>query len=243
MILITRPKAEANKLLKELEAVGISSHVDSLSSISTNIKKISVKKNHAVLISSFRAAKIFSLSKTISKKVPLLIIGKVSERILIKAKFKNIIKTFRDSISLSNYLKKHKDTLFGVNHLAGIDHKTGTVSNSSTTNRIYALGIPLHKDEIYKTTFKKKLKQNTVKLIKSGNIKIAVVYSQQNARVLSNLMNDKKIQKNSKKIKYLCFSKQIGKIMESNGFKSFSPSKPYQKLLFKMIVKLSNKTF
>jgi len=242
MILITRPKAEANKLFQELKAVGISSHIDSLSSIATKRKKILVEKNHAVLISSPRAAKIFSLDQTVSKNIPLLIIGKVSEHILIKAKFKNIIKTFQDSISLSKYLKKNKDLLFGMNLLAGIDHKTGTVSNFSITNKIFNLGISLHKDEIYRTSFKKKLKDQTVKLIKSNRIKLVVIYSQQNARVLINLMNDKKIKKNSKKIKYLCLSKQIGKIIENNGFKSFNPSKPSQKLLFKMILKLSSKT-
>ncbi len=242
MILITRPKAEANKLFHELKAIGISSHIDSLSSIVTKRKKISVKKNHAVLISSPRAAKILSLSQTVSKNIPFLIIGKVSERVLIKAKFKNIIKTFQDSISLNNYLKKNKDSLFGVNLLAGIDHKTGTVTNFSIENKITTLGIPLHKDEVYKTSFKKKLKEQTIKLIKSDKIKLTVVYSQQNARVLINLMNDKKIIKNSKKIKYLCLSKQIGKIIESNGFESFNPSRPSQKLLFNMILKLSKKT-
>ena len=242
MILITRPKAEANELFQELKAVGISSHIDSLSSIVSKRKKISVKKNHAVLISSPRAAKIFSLSQNISKNVPLLIIGKVSEQMLIKAKFKNIIKTFQDSISLNNYLKENKDSLFGMNLLAGIDHKTGTVSNFSVTNKISTIGIQLHKDEIYKTSFKKKLKDQTVKLIKSDTIKLVVVYSQQNARVLINLMNDEKIRRNSKQIKYLCLSKQIAKIIENNGFESFNPSKPSQTLLFKMILKLSGKT-
>ena len=242
MILITRPKAEANKLSQELKAVGISSHIDSLSSIVTKRKKILVKKNHAVLISSPRAAKIFSLDQTVSKNVPLLIIGKVSERMLIKANFKNIIKTFQDSISLNNYLKKNKDSLFGMNLLAGIDHKTGSVANFSITNTISTIGIPFYRDEIYKTSFKKKLKDQTVKLIKSDRIKLIVVYSQQNARVLISLMNDQKIQKNSKKIKYLSLSKQIGKIIENNGLKSFNPSKPSQTLLFKMILKLSSKT-
>ena len=242
MILITRPKAEANELFQELKAVGISSHIDSLSSIVSKRKKISVKKNHAVLISSPRAAKIFSSSQTVSKNVPLLIIGKVSERMLIKAKFKNILKTFQDSISLNNYLKENKDTLFGINLLTGIDHKTGTVSNFSITNKISSIGIPFHKDEIYKISFKKKLKDQTVKLIKSNRIKLVVVYSQQNARVLINLMSNEKILKNSKQIKYLCLSKQIGKIIENNGFVSFNPSKPSQKLLFEMILKLSSKT-
>ena len=129
MILITRPKTEAKKLYQELKMLGINSHIDPLSAIVLIQKKIKIKKNYAVLISSLRAAKIFSLNNNVSKKVPLLIIGKVSEGLLIKANFKNIIKTFQDSISLINYLKRNKKMLFGNDKLSGIDHKTGTVSN------------------------------------------------------------------------------------------------------------------
>tara|TARA_Y100000768_G_scaffold249107_1_gene189114 strand:+ start:336 stop:1061 length:726 start_codon:yes stop_codon:yes gene_type:complete len=241
MILITRPKAEANKLFHELKAIGISSHVDSLSSISTKRKKILVKKNHAVLISSPRAARIFSSSK-LSKKVPLLIIGKVSEGLLIKANFKNVIKTLQDSVSLINYLKRNKKSFTDENMLNGIDHKTGNVSNLFMKKKIAALGIQFHEDIIYKTTFKKKLKDQTIKLIKSGSIKFVLVYSQENARVLIKLMNSKNIKKNSKNIKFICLSKQIAQIIKQNGFISFNPSRPSQTMIIKLILSLSVST-
>ncbi len=240
MILITRPKDEAKKLSKQLAAIGIASHIDSLSEIVKTRKKIIIKKNYVVLISSPRAAKIFSSSKKISKKVPLLIIGKVSETLLLKANFKNIIKTFQDSISLYNYLKRKKKSLFGNNLSIGIDHKTGTVSNKSLQEKITALGILFQKDEIYKTSFKKKLKDKTIKLVKSDTIKFAILYSQENARVLVELIKSLDIEKNSKKINYICLSKHIALIMKKNGFISVSPHRPSHSQLIKMISRLSS---
>ena len=238
MILITRPKAEAKKLCQELMLIGIPSHIDSLSAIVTKRKNIKVKKNYAILISSPRAAKIFSLSKGLSKNIPLLIIGKVSEGLLIKAKFKKIIKTFQDSNSLINFLKRKKGTLFGKELLRGIDHKTGNISNLKIEKKIRAIGICFQKDEIYKTSFKKKLKEKTIKLIKSDKIKAALVYSQENARILITLMNDQDLKESSKKIKYICLSRQIALIIEKNGFIAFNPSKPSQTLLKKLIFKV-----
>ena len=240
MILITRPKPEAKKLCQELSLIGAPSHIDSLSAIVTKRKKIKVKKNHAVLISSPRAAKIFSTSKSVSKKVPLLIIGKVSEGLLIRAKFQNIIKTFQDSTSLISHLKRNKKSIFGEALLTGIDHKTGTISNQSIQKKITALGIMFQKDEIYKTSFKKKLNDKTIKLLKSNSIKFAILYSQENARVLIELMNSAGIKQNSNKIHYVCLSKQIAKIMKNNGLTSCNPSKPSQSLLIKMIIRLLN---
>ena len=240
MILITRPKREAKKLRQELSLIGVPLHIDSLSEIVTKRKKIKVKKNHAVLISSPRAAKIFSLSKNVSKKVPLLIIGKVSEGLLIRAKFQNIIKTFQDSTSLISHLKRNKKSIFGESLLTGIDHKTGTISNQSIQKKITALGIMFQKDEIYKTSFKKKLNDKTIKLLKSNSIKFAILYSQENARVLIELMNSAGIKQNSNKIHYVCLSKQIAKIMKNNGLTSCSPSKPSQSLLIKMVIRLLN---
>ena len=240
MILITRPKAEAKKLSKQLASIGIASHIDSLSEIAPTRKKITIKKNYVVLISSPRAAKIFSSYNKIPKNVPLLIIGKVSESLLINANFKNIIKTFQDSISLSNYLQRKKKSLFGNNRLTGIDHKTGTVSNKSLQEKITALGILFHKDEIYKTSFKKKLKDKTIKLVKSDKIKFAILYSQENARVLLELIKSLDIEKNSKKINYICLSKQIAQIMKNNGFTSCSPHRPSQPQLIKMISSLTD---
>lgn len=240
MILITRPKTEAKKLYQELKMLGINSHIDSLSAIVSIQKKIKIKKNYAVLISSLRAAKIFSLNNNVSKKVPLLIIGKVSEGLLIKANFKNIIKTFQDSISLINYLKRNKKMLFGNDKLSGIDHKTGTVSNLIIQKKINALGIQFNKDEIYKTYFKKSFREKTKKLIKSDIIKLALVYSQENARLLTYLMNSKDMENSSKKIIYVSMSKEIAKIIKNNGFRSYYPSKPTQVLLLKKIIELLN---
>ena len=238
MILITRPKPEANKLKKKIEDLGHRVHIDSLSKI-TNLKtQIKINSKNIFLISSKRAAKIFIKNFIRHKSVPLLVVGNSSYQILLSAGFSKILYVAKDSNGILKYIKKELLNL-KIKYRDRLIYLTGSVSNKDFIDKLTVCGLSFEKEIIYKTVFKKSLGHATKNLLKKGKISICLLYSQQSARQLCALIEQSLLFKKCENIQFITLSKNITQLMKSNGYMNVRHAKsPSEASLIDLIKKL-----
>ena len=231
MILITRPRIEANKLKNIIEDLGYKVHIESLSRILFFDFVENLDSKAIILISSQRAAKIFIENYNGSKKLPLIVIGNISFQKLTMAGFTNILNKSKDSYHILKYIKKNLP-LLKRKYGNKLIYLTGSVSNKGFVDNLKDLGINFEIKIIYKTAFKKTLSQSTIDLLNKNKINVCLLYSQKNAQHLCELIRKKNLSKKLKNVLILTLSKKISDVMKKNGYFLVKHSKyPSQKSL------------
>ncbi len=223
MILITRPIKEAKKLKSLLDTYGYKSHINSLSSITQINKKINFTKGYVILVTSLRATKIIIKSKLIHKEKKFIVIGASSRDTLNNSGFKNILYHAKSSKELVDFLKTNFKKIYKENKLKGIEYFTGSITTQSIIKDLKGcINLPIKKKVVYDTTFIKSFRPSTKKLFKSKKIKICLLFSEQNAKQLLNLIQKEKLSECSKDIKFLTLSPSISSIIKKAGYKKVS---------------------
>ena len=239
MILITRPKPEANKLKKIIEDLGYTAHIDSLSKIinpkinhNLNFKKI-------ILISSQRAAKGFICKHAAPLNVPIIVIGNVSYRIIKSAGYSKILYKAQDSNQLLKYLSR--DFHFLKKKYRGrLLYLTGSVSNQKFINKLNEFGYKVEKKIVYKTIFKTSFNYSTVQLLKNKKINVCLIYSQKNAEQFSKIVINGNLFNKCKNLLILTLGRNITQVMKKNGYlRVVNSAQPTQASLIKKLKKLA----
>tara|TARA_B100000886_G_C20312596_1_gene444522 strand:- start:122 stop:838 length:717 start_codon:yes stop_codon:yes gene_type:complete len=233
MILITRPKDQAQKLNNKLLALKTNTYIESLSKIKLQKDNFVFQKNTTYLISSPQTINfiIENISKT--KNIKFLVIGTSSSAKLKDYGFRKIIFTAKNSDEMLSYLKK--------NSIRSVNYMTGTVRNKNFCNKIENLGIKLILTTIYKTQFKKSLSQKCIRLIKSKSIKFVLIYSPANARHFIKLLKKSNLQSEARYIIYVCLSKNIAQEFINHGFTTSYARLPNEISLINKLKKLYNR--
>ena len=238
MILITRPKPEANKLKKIIENLGYVAHIDSLSKIVNSKINHNLNSKKIILISSQRAAKVFIVKHSAPLNVPLLTVGAVSYKMLKSAGYSKILYKAYDSNQLLEYLIKNFPSL-NNRYKGRLVHLTGSVSNQKFINKLNEIGYRVEKKIIYKTIFKTSFNHSTVRLIKNNKINVCLVYSQKNAEHFCKIVLNRNLFSKCKNLLILSLSRNITKVMKKNGYlRVVNSAQPTQESLIKKLKKL-----
>ena len=226
MILITRPTNEAKKLKSLLGTYGYKSHINSLSSITQINKKINFTKGYVILVTSLRATNIIVKSKFLNKEKKFIVVGSSSRDKLKKLGFENILYCAQSSKELVDFFKINFKEINREKKLKGIEYFTGSITTQSLiTNLKSHVNLPIKKNIVYNTRFIKSFSSSTKKLLKSGKIKICLIFSQQNAKEFLNLLKKTKLSERNKDIKFLTLSPNISSIIKKRGYTKVSNSK------------------
>ncbi len=233
MILITRPTNEARKLKNLLDVHGHKSHINSLSSVTQINKKINFTKGYAILVTSLRATNIIIKSKYLNKEKKFIVVGSSSRDKLKKSGFKNILYCAQSSNELLDFFKVKFKKVNIEKKLKGIEYFTGSITTQSLiTNLKCYINLPIKKKVVYNTRFKESFSPSTKRLLKSGKIRICLIFSQRNAKQFLYLMKKTKISELNKDLKFLTISPNIssiikkGRVQKSKQFK-FSNSRKF----------------
>ncbi len=220
MILITRPAKEARKLKSLLDTYGYKSHINSLSSIQQLHDKINFTKGYAILVTSQRAANIIIKSKLLNKEKNFIVVGSSSRDKLKKHGFKNILYCAHSSEELVEFFKIKFNKVYKTKKLKGIEYFTGSITTRSLIKNLKSyINLPIKKKVVYDTKFIKSLSPSTKKFLKSGKIKICLLFSQQSAKQFLNLLQKAKLNERGKDIKFLTLSPNISSIIKKGGYK------------------------
>jgi len=233
IILITRPKTEAENLKARLKDLKIDSHIDSLISFNHYKKKINFEPNHNFLISSIQSVFVIKKNNLNSSKkfksCNFFVIGERVKNELKKIGAQNIKGTFEDSGKLISYLKNYDSKL-------PFTYLCGSTVNEEFIKELHTLNIKFKMNIVYGVKTKQKLSKKTINLIKNHEISSVALYSSFSTKCFLKLINDAELESYVKKIKYFCLSSKIASILESKNFDHvFYAPKPNQESLIKLI--------
>ncbi len=247
MILITRPKVEANQFADELNKKNLISIIDPILKFEPLKKNIQLSQNRIYIITSSQCVK--SLDKYRKLYSHILIKGNfyvVGEQVyknlknigVNKIKFK-----FSDTQELLRKLKALKKKHLSVKY----EYLCGSQINSDFIEQCKLNKISIKKTILYKTISATKLKAKTVKSIKRGEIKTFTFFSIFTAKTFFKLLRKYKLNDYISKhdIYIMCLSKRISnyvlrneQFIEKKRIK-WSP-KPTQNELIMCIKKIKN---
>ena len=242
MILITRPTNEARKLKSLFDTYGYKSHINSLSSTKKINEKINFTKGYVILVTSLRATNIITKSKFLNKEKTFIVVGSSSRDKLKKSGFENILYCAESSKDLVNFFKNKFKRVHKEKKLKGIEYFTGSIITQSLIRNLKVhINLPIKKKVVYKTKFVKSFSPSTIKLLKSGKIKICLLFSQQNAKQFLNLIQKEKLSIFIKDIKFLTLSRNISSVVIKEGYKKVSnANSPNLNSLLNKLFKIKN---
>ncbi len=237
--LITRPRPEAIKLKKKLQAIGISGLVEPILKIEVinSAKKIlrkSLSDNYqAIVITSINGVKAFiKLSNKLELKRPkFIVIGKGSEDLLKKAGFSNVVVVENDVEGIKNHI---------IQKLKPSDKKiiyiSGNVVTADLESELYPKGYKVRRIIVYKSLPTNTLSNKVKNAIKTRKIKYALFYSSRTASVFNRLINESDLNRYLDKVNVFCFSNKVAKIAGKLRWKSIHvPRHPNEDELLSLV--------
>lgn len=240
MILITRPKTEAENLKDRLRDLNIDSHIDSLISFNHYKKKINFQPNHNFIISSIQS--VFVIKKNNLnfsqefKSCNFFVIGERTKNELKNIGAQNIKGTFEDSGRLISYLKN-------TNRKLPITYLCGSTMNEEFIKELNNLNIKFKINIVYGVQTKKQFSRKTINFIKNHEISSVVLYSSFSTKYFLKLIKEAELGNYVKNIKYFCLSPKIASILKLQNFTYvFHASKPNQESLIKLLKTWRNNT-
>ena len=239
MILITRPRLEAEELKSKLLDLKINVHCDSLISFDYDnawVKKENVLSiNTVCLITSVQAVlsieKIHSLNHYF-QNVQIICVGERVSKYLKNKSVGNILKTFRDSNQLLSEFDFKK---FKKNHFV---YLCGNNYNVHLLEQIKSEGINCKPLIVYHVKTSSELKEETRELIEKNEINCVALYSQFSANIFIELLKKASLAESFRNKKIFCLSKKIELIVRSSHFNNVCVSPlPEEKSMIDVIKK------
>lgn len=207
MILITRPRTEANILSERLLKSKIHSFVEPMTTFRYYNKKIKYNKDKVYLIASLQSVRALLKNKSNNQQLikfgKFFVIGKKVGKSLKALGCKHIIRTFENSNELIKYLSKIKNKKLELEYLCGSVVNQDFISALSLNNFLFKRNI------VYQSIPRKNLSEKCLKLIKGNQIKVILIYSVLGAETLIKLLKQKHLLNKIRKVKILCLSKRI----------------------------------
>tara|TARA_B100000212_G_C27259824_1_gene484005 strand:- start:125 stop:883 length:759 start_codon:yes stop_codon:yes gene_type:complete len=245
MILITRPKIEAQQFANELHKKNFVSVIDSILKFEPQKKKIYFSQDKIFLVTSSQCVK--SLNKYrksyshILKEGIFYVVGRQVYKNLKSIGVKKIKFVFGDTQELLRKLR----LLNKKKALARYEYLCGSKINDDFLEQCRLNKISIKKNILYKTIAVSTLKQTTLKSIKGGEIKILTFFSIFTAKTFFKLMRKYNLTEYivDHDVYIMCLSKRISNYVlfnEGNISKKrlkWAP-KPEQNELIKCIQKL-----
>tara|TARA_B100001996_G_scaffold382197_1_gene373393 strand:+ start:155 stop:868 length:714 start_codon:yes stop_codon:yes gene_type:complete len=237
MILITRPRTEANILSEKLLRSKVHSFVEPMTSFRYYNKNIKYDKEKVYLIASLQSVRALLKNKSNNKKLikfgKFFVIGKKVGESLKVLGCKNIIRIFQDSNELIKYLSKIKNKDLELEYLCGSVVNQDFVSELNLNNFLYKKNI------IYQSIPRKNLSERCLKLIKGSQIKVILIYSVLGAETFIQLLKQKRLLNKISKVKILCLSKRISSKVSSlsNHRIVISAPSPNESSIIKYLIK------
>ena len=231
MILITRPKDRAFKLKKKIELANLDCYVEPLSYIKYITLNLNLDHKSFYLVSSPRVIDILITKKSKYQNIKFLVIGLNSSQRLRQAGFKKIIFTAKNRLLMKKFLK--------TSSIRNIKHLTGKINNEPLSKYLKFNEIKISSILIYETRFKKSLSPVCRLLLKKNKIKTVLLYSQANARHFLRLTDDIALDRQKKKLVFICLSKAISDIIKKCGLKAIHCRQPTEQNLLHLLIKNS----
>jgi len=218
LILITRPKKQAEILSKKLIAKGYKTVIEPLLKIKSNrnidISEVDPKKILAVLITSNNA--VFALSKfNLPEDILIIAVGKNTGDKIKKSGYKNVVcanNSASDLESLASQILMIKKGL--VLYLSG-NKVTLDLAESLNSKGFKAIRI-----NVYETSEKSELSKNIIHKIRNNSINEILIYSLNTAEIFYNLILKHNLLEYCRDIKLSCLSKKISNYLVSKNFKN-----------------------
>ena len=234
MILITRPKSEAEELQKQLEKKNIHSLIEPLTHHKFIDRKIKFNEKNIYICASQRCVESLVRLKN-NYNINLVVIGKKVEKLLRQNSFKNILYVALDSKQLIKWMKKNN------NYLSCYIYLSGNIINNEFINDLKKFQISYKRKIIYQTILKKSFHRNTIKNLKQNKISSIVFFSKTSAYVFFKLLKKYKIFFVVKNLSFFVLSSRIAKVCKSHKIKhdviKISP-KPNQSSIISLILDL-----
>ena len=236
MILITRPKNEALLLSKELKVKNFLTFIEPLISFRYLKKKIIFGKQKIYIVTSLQAVNVLNKYSKYYKEIislgNFLVVGEKVSSSLKNAGVNNIIRTFKTSELLTQYLLKLKQPELKLIYLCG------SVVNEDFVNNMKISKMKFNKIIIYKTIPLKQLSNRCVNLIRKNKIDTVLIYSLYTANILIRLLKTNNLMDRLEQINIFCLSKRISQQFYKEGMKDkvVYARSPDQKGMFNLIM-------
>jgi uroporphyrinogen-III synthase len=236
MILITRPKNEALLLSKELKVKNFLTFIEPLISFRYLKKKIIFGKQKIYIVTSLQAVNVLNKYSKYYKEIislgNFLVVGEKVSSSLKNAGVNNIIRTFKTSELLTQYLLKLKQPELKLIYLCG------SVVNEDFVNNMKISKMKFNKIIIYKTIPLKQLSNRCVNLIRKNKIDTVLIYSLYTANILIRLLKTNNLMDRLEQINIFCLSKRISQRFYKEGMKDkvVYARSPDQKGMFNLIM-------
>ncbi|MDA9818342.1 uroporphyrinogen-III synthase [Flavobacteriaceae bacterium] len=217
MILITRPKKQANSITKKLIKLGHKVLVDSLLEIHTQQNSnIIIPKPQAFVITSANAIN-FIAKIDLNHQVKFFTIGQRTASEVQKIGFKNIKIADNSVISLRNSLlaetkKENGAIIYFAGDIITYDLEKFFQKQNFNFKTILA----------YKTTPIQDFKKETIEAIKIRKIKTVLIYSNRTAEIFWYLLKKNNLLEIAQKLQIQCLSQKIAKFFLDRRFQKVS---------------------
>ncbi len=234
MILITRPKEQSKNLKLKLSAKGYKIFQESFYSFEYYKRNVSCNKTNYYIFSSIHSVYSLKKNKQISKfkDSKIFAIGLLVSKALAEAGCKNIIFTFKDSITL---LKNIKSLNVENNRFV---YFSSNIVNKDFFAQANKLKMNIKKIIVYKTipikNFTKKLNNS----FSSGDISAVTFYSKFSAEMFLKLTSKYKISQDTKRLPMYCISERVARPLVRNKYNHvYIAKRPDEKSLIACIKK------
>ncbi|MBK1697029.1 uroporphyrinogen-III synthase [Rhodovibrio salinarum] len=202
-VLVTRPRADSEELVTELEARGHHALIEPLLDIRVRDVELDVSDVQALLVTSANGVRAFA-ELSGDRDVRVLAVGEASAEAARKAGFVGVESAAGDAEALADLAIDRLDPADGP-----VLHAAGTVTAGRLQERLSAAGFEVRRTPLYEAVPAERLSQETRTALQSGTVDAALFFSPRTAKVFVTLLDAEGIVHTSERVRAICLSEAV----------------------------------
>jgi uroporphyrinogen-III synthase len=229
-VLITRPRADAERTAARVQARGHEAAIDSLLTIEPAAFEIAGGKFDAVVITSASALHA-AASETFAPffSLPIFVVGPHSAELARETGFRDVRLCGGNVRALANEMAGTLNRGARVLYLAGVDRA------KNLAELVQPAGIEVETVVVYRAVPALRFSEKTAALLREGKIDAVLHYSARSAGIFLDLVQKEKLEAAVQEVRHLCLSDAVASALIGAGLRVETAARPDEDALLALL--------